>query len=150
MLRYLPKMLSGISHNSYLLLLIMLFMLPIILVLCCNIKNIALTFLFECSIRVIMIQRIGVFDPMHTFLCIVNVLVKHRIELFNIVQCILYVKNREYRPNFSPLCWYNMLTYYTFYYASIIDGSLILIPIIPQIETLYNYIINHYHMYTTA
>ena len=77
---------------------------PIILVLCCNIKNIALTFLFECSIRVIMIQRIGVFDPTHTFLCIVNVLVEHRIELFNIVQCILYVKNREYRPNFSPLC----------------------------------------------
>ena len=32
-----------------------------------------------------------------------------------------------------------MLTYYTFYYASIIDGSLILISIIPQIETLYNH-----------
>ena len=32
-----------------------------------------------------------------------------------------------------------MPTYYIFYYASIIDGSLILIPIILQIEILYNY-----------
>ena len=37
------------------------------------------------------------------------------------------------------LCWHNMLTYYTLYFASIIDVGLILIPIIPQIETLYNY-----------
>ena len=40
-------------------------------------------FLFECSIRVITMQRIGIFDSMHAFQCILNVLLEHIESLKN-------------------------------------------------------------------
>ena len=67
---------------------IMLFMLPIMLVLCSNMNNIDIKFLLlECSIRVR--YKIGLLDSIYSFQCILNVLLEC-IEPFNTVQYILY------------------------------------------------------------
>ena len=83
-------MLLGIPQNFYIT--IMLFMLPIMLVLCSNMNNADVKILLlECSIRVFTIRGyyIGLFDSINAFQRILNVLLE-RIEPFNTVQCILY------------------------------------------------------------
>ena len=68
----------------------MLFMLPIMLVLCSNMKNIDVKFLLlECSIRVFTIQAYVCFI-LYKFQCILNVLLEC-IELFNTVEFLLCV-----------------------------------------------------------
>ena len=64
----------------------MLFMLPIMLVLCFNMKNIDVKILLlECSIRVFTIRAyMGVFYSIYEFQCILNALLEC-IELFNTV-----------------------------------------------------------------
>ena len=65
---------------------IMLFLLPIMLVLCSNMNNINVKILLlECSIRVFAIQE-WVCLILSTFQCILNVL----LECINTAQCILY------------------------------------------------------------
>ena len=66
--------------------------------------------------------RIGLFDSIYSFQCILNVLLEC-IEQFNTVQCTFIWANcsiREYRYDFSPSCWHNVLMhYYALNYAGI-------------------------------
>ena len=70
---------------------------------------------------------LAVFYYIYEFQCILNVLLEC-IELFNTVLFAFICADcsiREYRSNFSPLCWHNMPAYYALNYASIFDGGLV-------------------------
>ena len=72
-------------------------------------------------------MRIGLFDFMYAFQCILNTLLES-IKPFNTVQCNLctpiYCSVREYQFDFSPLCWHNIPAYYVSNYPGIFDEGL--------------------------
>ena len=89
-------------------------------------------------------QRIGLFDSIHAFQCILNDLLEG-IELLNSVQCTMKIcieySVGEYWSDFSPLHWHNMPAYLHFYYAAIIDGAL------TNTQYLqYGYLVNSMHL----
>ena len=65
----------------------------------------------------------------YAFQCILNLLLEH-IEQFNTAQCIFISTDcsiREYRSDFSPLCWHNMHAYYALNYVGIFVGGLVIV-----------------------
>ena len=69
---------------------------------------------------------IGLFDSIYAFQCNLNVILE-RTEPCNTVQCIFICTDcsiREYRSDFSSLCWHCMPAYYALNYAGIFNGGL--------------------------
>ena len=72
-------------------------------------------------------MSICLFYSIYEFQCILNALLGC-IELFNAVLFIFMCTDcaiREYRSDFSPLCWHNVPAYYALNYAGIFDGGLL-------------------------
>ena len=50
---------------------------------------------------------------------------------------------REYRSDFSPLCWHNVPAYYALNYAGIFDGGLVCSCVHPPLRLLINIGVTH-------